>query len=90
MAAKPDVQALLFDVFGTVVDWRGSIIADLTRLRRGQGHQGRLGGLHGRVARALSAGHGGGALRPAGLDHPRRAASGKPGRSCSPSTPSPA
>ena len=30
MAAKPDVQALLFDVFGTVVDWRASIIADLT------------------------------------------------------------
>jgi 2-haloacid dehalogenase len=29
--AKPDVQALLFDVFGTVVDWRSSIIADLTR-----------------------------------------------------------
>jgi 2-haloacid dehalogenase len=25
------VQALLFDVFGTVVDWRGSIIAELTR-----------------------------------------------------------
>ena len=31
MAAKPDVQALLYDVFGTVVDWRGSIIDDLTR-----------------------------------------------------------
>lgn len=31
MAAKPDVQALLFDVFGTVVDWRTSIIEDLTR-----------------------------------------------------------
>ena len=31
MAAKPDVQALLFDVFGTVVDWRASIIDDLTR-----------------------------------------------------------
>ena len=30
MAAKPDVQALLFDVFGTVVDWRASIIDDLT------------------------------------------------------------
>ena len=29
--AKPDVQALLFDVFGTVVDWRSSIIADLTK-----------------------------------------------------------
>src|SRR4029078_13282877 len=31
MAAKPDVQALLFDVFGTVVDWRSSTIAELTR-----------------------------------------------------------
>ena len=31
MAAKPDVQALLFDVFGTVVDWRTSIVDDLTR-----------------------------------------------------------
>ena len=31
MAATPDVQALLFDVFGTVVDWRTSIIDDLTR-----------------------------------------------------------
>lgn len=30
MAAKSDVQALLFDVFGTVVDWRSSIIDDLT------------------------------------------------------------
>ncbi len=31
MAAKPDVQALLFDVFGTVVDWRSSLIEDLGR-----------------------------------------------------------
>jgi len=31
MAAKDDVQALLYDVFGTVVDWRGSIIDDLSR-----------------------------------------------------------
>jgi 2-haloacid dehalogenase len=30
MARLDDVQALLFDVFGTVVDWRGSIIRDLT------------------------------------------------------------
>jgi 2-haloacid dehalogenase len=29
VTAKPDVQALLFDVFGTVVDWRSSIIDDL-------------------------------------------------------------
>ena len=26
-----DVRALLFDVFGTVVDWRTSIIAELAR-----------------------------------------------------------
>jgi 2-haloacid dehalogenase len=31
MTAKEQVEALLFDVFGTVVDWRGSIIGELTR-----------------------------------------------------------
>lgn len=31
MSAKSNVQALLFDVFGTVVDWRTSIIDELTR-----------------------------------------------------------
>ena len=31
MTAKLDVQALLFDVFGTVVDWRTSLIEDLTK-----------------------------------------------------------
>ncbi|MBB5045826.1 2-haloacid dehalogenase [Rhodopseudomonas rhenobacensis] len=34
MTAKSDtpaVKALLFDIFGTVVDWRGSLIADLTQ-----------------------------------------------------------
>ena len=72
-------KALLFDVFGTVVDWRSSIIADLTALRRQEGHQGRLGRLHRRLARPLSAGHGGGALRPPRLDHPRRAAPREPG-----------
>src|SRR5581483_10224608 len=30
VTAKTDVQALLFDVFGTVVDWRTSIIDDLS------------------------------------------------------------
>ena len=29
MTATPHVKALLFDVFGTVVDWRSSIIAEL-------------------------------------------------------------
>jgi 2-haloacid dehalogenase len=37
VAARPDVQALLFDVFGTVVDWRGSIIAELTRFGADKG-----------------------------------------------------
>jgi 2-haloacid dehalogenase len=37
MAGKSDVQTLLFDVFGTVVDWRGSIIADLTRFGADKG-----------------------------------------------------
>lgn len=37
MTAKANVQALLFDVFGTVVDWRSSIIADLTAFGAGKG-----------------------------------------------------
>jgi 2-haloacid dehalogenase len=31
------VKAVLFDVFGTLVDWRGSLIADLTRFGRERG-----------------------------------------------------
>jgi 2-haloacid dehalogenase len=37
MPAKAQVQALLFDVFGTVVDWRGSLIDDLARFGAGKG-----------------------------------------------------
>jgi 2-haloacid dehalogenase len=37
MATKADVKALLFDVFGTVVDWRGSIITELTRFGADKG-----------------------------------------------------
>jgi len=37
MVGKADVQALLFDVFGTVVDWRGSIIAELSRFGADKG-----------------------------------------------------
>ena len=33
-SAAPAVKALVFDVFGTVVDWRGSIIAEGRRLGR--------------------------------------------------------
>ena len=33
----PQPRAVLFDVFGTVVDWRGSLIADLTAWGAGRG-----------------------------------------------------
>lgn len=33
----PAVDALVFDVFGTVVDWRGSIVREMTRLGRERG-----------------------------------------------------
>ena len=33
----PNIKALLFDVFGTVVDWRGSLIADFTAWGRIRG-----------------------------------------------------
>jgi 2-haloacid dehalogenase len=39
MAAKDQVKALLFDVFGTVVDWRGSSIRELTAFGNGRGLQ---------------------------------------------------
>ncbi|MBI3912627.1 MAG: haloacid dehalogenase type II [Chloroflexi bacterium] len=32
-----EIKALTFDVFGTVVDWRGSILAELNALGRAQG-----------------------------------------------------
>ena len=34
MPAFDDVQVLAFDVFGTVVDWRGSIARELDALRQ--------------------------------------------------------
>jgi 2-haloacid dehalogenase len=37
MAGKGDVQALLFDVFGTVVDWRSSIIDEMTKFGAAKG-----------------------------------------------------
>lgn len=37
MAGKDDVKALLFDVFGTVVDWRSSCIRELSAFGRGRG-----------------------------------------------------
>jgi len=37
VTAKLDVQALLFDVFGTVVDWRTSLTEDLTKFGAAKG-----------------------------------------------------
>lgn len=37
MAAKDNVKALVFDVFGTVVDWRSSLIRDLSAFGSGRG-----------------------------------------------------
>lgn len=37
MAAKDQVKALVFDVFGTVVDWRGSSIRELTAFANARG-----------------------------------------------------
>jgi 2-haloacid dehalogenase len=37
MAAKDQVKALVFDVFGTVVDWRQSAIRELTAFGNGRG-----------------------------------------------------
>ncbi len=37
MALQGSVEALLFDVFGTVVDWRGSITEDLTKFAAAKG-----------------------------------------------------
>ena len=34
---QPDVKALIFDVFGTVVDWRGSLIGELTAFGAARG-----------------------------------------------------
>lgn len=34
MSALEGVEALIFDVFGTVVDWRGSVTKDLEDLGR--------------------------------------------------------
>ena len=49
----PDVRALTFDVFGTVVDWRGSIIREGDRLARAKG----LAVDWGRLADAWRAGY---------------------------------
>ena len=40
MAGRETVKALVFDVFGTVVDWRTSCIRELTSFARARGIEG--------------------------------------------------
>ena len=47
------VKALVFDVFGTVVDWRTSLINDFTKWSETSRHQGRLDRAGRRLARGL-------------------------------------
>ncbi len=58
------VKALVFDVFGTVVDWRTSLIADFTKWSRDARHQGRLDRAGRWLARGLCGLDGRGAKHP--------------------------
>jgi len=49
---NPEIKALTFDVFGTVVDWRSSLIPRRRGARQGEGAQCRLG----QVRRLMGAG----------------------------------
>ena len=60
--------AIVFDTFGTVVDWRSSLIADLTAFG-GARHQRGLDRPGGCLARGVSPVHGPGAQRGAAVDH---------------------
>ena len=60
-------RALVFDTFGTVVDWRGGLRARRQAVPGPSRKAGRRSGrLRRCVVQALSAGHGGGAQRAAG------------------------
>ncbi len=54
MADLSGVKALVFDVFGTVVDWRSSLISDFTKWGEDARHQGRLDRSGRRLALRLS------------------------------------
>ena len=53
-----DVKALVFDVFGTVVDWRTSVAKHAAAFGKAKWDHRRLGGLRRRVAGQVPALHG--------------------------------
>ena len=63
-----------FDVFGTVVDWRGAVTADGRALGQRKGIRRRLGAIRRRMARALCAVDEPGAHRRVAMDAARYAA----------------
>ena len=52
-----DVRALVFDVFGTVVDWRSSVIAELEGLGRNERSLPQLGRIRGSLAAGVRGRH---------------------------------
>ena len=68
------VKALLFDVFGTVVDWRSGVIRDVTALAAEQRGRHRRGAVRGPLAGGLPPGHEPGPDGGAALDQPGRPA----------------
>ncbi len=70
-----EIKALVHDVFGTVVDWRGAVTADGEALGAAQGHhRRRLARLRRPVARALRTVDEQGAHGRIAMDQPRRTA----------------
>ena len=83
MAAKQPV-AIVFDTFGTVVDWRGSLIAELTEFGRQRGINADWTGAGGCMARGLSPLNGPGAQGRTTLDDAGRPASHVARQTCDP------
>src|SRR3984885_14967782 len=77
----PAVKALVFDTFGTVVDWRGSIIEEGSAWQKTKGNHHRLGSLCRSMAVRIRAFHGQGAQRGDALDKSGPLASRVAGRS---------
>jgi hypothetical protein len=50
-----EVKACVFDTFGTVVDWRTSVIAEAQGWGQAKGFKSKLGGVHGPLATRLQA-----------------------------------
>ena len=75
-----EVKALTFDVFGTVVDWRGSITGEGRKLGEEKRLRARLGGVRRCLARGLPAGDAQGARGRAAVDEHRRPAPRDPRR----------